>query len=146
MVSPQIHLISYVYSNYNSGGLWGTSLVESVQEKIKRGSRSLCLREQLSLQWIARLWAMFLFQLKSQPLEQGYFFEITLTQNNSKSFYSGCLKVLLELGISLVFLKIFQTVSSYTLWAVLVLFIHILHNKALNFWQAKQEEGPLIWS
>ena len=146
MVSSQIHLISYVYSNYNSGGLWGTSLVESVQEKIKRGSRSLRLREQLTLQWIARLWAMFLFQLISQPLEEGYFFEITLTQNKSKSFYSSCLKVLLELGISLVFLKIFQTVSSYTLWAVLVLFIRTLHNKALNFWQAKQEEGPLIWS
>lgn len=48
MVSPQIHLIAYMYSNHNSGGLWGTSLVESAQEKIRRGSRSLCLKEELT--------------------------------------------------------------------------------------------------
>lgn len=138
MVSSQILLMACVYSNHNSGGLWGTSLVESVQEKIRRGSRSLCLKEQLA--------PMDCKAMCNVPLSINLStFGARLFLWKSKSFYSGCLKVLLELGTSLVFLKIFQTVSSYTLQAVLVLFICTLHNKVLNFWQQSKRDpwsGP----
>lgn len=137
MVSSQIHLMACVYSNHNSGGLWGTTLVESVQEKIRRGSRSLCLKEHLT--------PMDCKAMCNVPLSINLStFGARLFLWKSKSFYSGCLKVLLELGTSLVFLQIFQTVSSYTLWAVLVLFICTIHNKVLNCWQANKKRDP--WS